>query len=230
MDQGKDLAQSPEGPWTKHLHSRASTYPVIQYHSKMTSRNTNRIDSRGHSVALQHPNRERELLSTAIPFPQSGTLLPLEYESLLALVNLRRRSTVDPVLSLLPVFAHAAFSEVQLLNLIDQEVTRQINFSQQQYGLSVQNLKFLSTTIERHCTSLESSLQGINTLFMPYARQCDCSGRGPRSPKSSQKVSEPGDNSFGSGYSATTTTGPFTVEGVIQDYQELLVRARKTIE
>jgi hypothetical protein len=45
MDQGRDLAVSPTGPWGSHLKANGFAFPVIQHHPKMTVRNTVNITS-----------------------------------------------------------------------------------------------------------------------------------------------------------------------------------------
>jgi hypothetical protein len=113
MDQGRPLEKSPPGSWTNHLESKATPLPVIQHHPKMAFRTTtNRLDSEAY---------------TSAEVQQSTSILPLQYESLIALVDLARRASRDPLSICLPLFAHAAFSEVQFVNLMESKIQIQTN-------------------------------------------------------------------------------------------------------
>ncbi|KFA56294.1 hypothetical protein S40293_10339 [Stachybotrys chartarum IBT 40293] len=73
---------------------------------------TNRLDSEAY---------------TSAEVQQSTSILPLQYESLIALVDLARRASRDPLSICLALFAHAAFSEVQFVNLMESKIQIQTN-------------------------------------------------------------------------------------------------------
>lgn len=99
MDQGRPLEKSPPGPWTKHIEFKAATLPILQHHRKMAFRTTtSRLDTDANASAKVQ---------------QTTAVLPLQYDSLIALVDLGRRAPQDPLSMSILLFAHAAFFEVQ---------------------------------------------------------------------------------------------------------------------
>ncbi|KAI0858272.1 hypothetical protein F4860DRAFT_517002 [Xylaria cubensis] len=117
MDHGRSLDTSPRGPWISQVSPGQAGWisaplPIIQHHPKMTFRNMGDIhpnNSSGSATTL--PAGDRDL-------PQSTSALPMEYLSLLSAVDLAKRAKHDPLHALIPVFAHAASSEVAVLNLV----------------------------------------------------------------------------------------------------------------
>ncbi|KKP06490.1 hypothetical protein THAR02_01448 [Trichoderma harzianum] len=90
---------------------------------------------------------------------QSTAILPLQYDSLVALVDLARRAPQDPLSMCIPLFAHAAFSEVQFLNLIESRIQIQINTIVE--GVSTDalgTLQYFSNILTRHAQQLKSNL------------------------------------------------------------------------
>ena len=59
--------------------------------------------------------------SQTLRTPQSATLLPLDYDALLSMTDLTKRAASDSLAALVPLFTHAAFSEVQFLNLMQAQ-------------------------------------------------------------------------------------------------------------
>ena len=231
MDQGKDLMISPHGPWTSHLLAKSSAFPIVQHHPKMTVRNTVSIFPQAASGA---PNTSQSGLPYPGPrpsLPQSGSLLPLEYDSLLALVDLGRRSSAEPVLALIPLFVHAAFSEVQFLNLLDIQIAGEVDAlaSDACHG-SLQKLQYLSRILERHSANLRNCIRAISILFEPQGspssgeRQWkDC-----KSPNPGSEIDNEADG--GTHPTVNLAPGTFTVKGLMEDYQELLSRSIQLTE
>ena len=152
MDQGRPLEKSPAGPWTSHINSKATALPIIQHHHKMAFRTTtNRLDP--------HANSSME-------FQQSTTILPLQYDSLIGLVDLSRRAAQDPLHMCTPLFAHAAFSEVQFLNLMESRIRIQIDSIAE--GISVDALgtfQYFSGILDRHARQLKESIRALCKLI-----------------------------------------------------------------
>lgn len=221
MDQGRSLEKSPTGPWTNHIKSKATPLPVLQYHHKMVFRATN--------------NRLDPGANTSAEFQQSTTILPLQYDSLIALVNLTRRAPHDPLSMCIPLYAHAAFSEVQFLNLMESKIqvqTKSIAEGVQANALGT--FQYFSTILNRHAQQLKDSTRALRKLAersqnqgLNGARAEDPTpksavppgpGMGPRPPQTSG--TETPRNVAGSNLS----DGAFTTTGILEDYEHLHVR------
>jgi hypothetical protein len=152
MDQGRPLEKSPAGPWTSHIESKATALPIIQQHHKMAFRTTtNRLDAHACS---------------SIEVQQSTAILPLQYDSLMGLVDLSRRAAQDPLSMCIPLFAHAAFSEVQFLNLMESRIRMQIDAVAG--GVSADALRtfqYFSTILDRHARQLTESIRAFCKLM-----------------------------------------------------------------
>ncbi|KAM5431187.1 putative pseudouridine 5'-phosphatase [Microsporum canis] len=151
MDQGRPLEQSPPGPWTSHFSAQATPLPILQHHPKMAFRTTtNRLDPGANASA--------EVV-------QSTAVLPLQYDSLLALVDLARRARNDPLFMCIPLFTHAAFSEVQFLNLMESSIQIQINAIAGGIPADVLGtLQFFSEILNRHAEQLKDSIRALHKL------------------------------------------------------------------
>lgn len=160
MDQGRPLEKSPAGPWTSHVESQATALPIIQHHHKMAFRTTtNRLDSNACS---------------SIEVQQSTAILPLQYDSLLGLVDLSRRAAQDPLSMCIPLFAHAAFSEVQFLNLMESRIRMQIDAIAD--GVSADALRtfqYFSTILDRHARQLTESTRAFCKLMDQSNQESD---------------------------------------------------------
>ncbi|KAH3919648.1 hypothetical protein HBI56_029420 [Parastagonospora nodorum] len=230
MDQGKDLAVSPRGPWISHLQANGFAFPVIQHHPKMTVRNTVNIapispnkDPLSSQSRLSISNRERE-------YPQSGSLLPLEYQSLLALVDLGRRCAIDPKLALIPTFVHAAFSQVHLSNLIEAQISNEVDALAvgAPHG-SIENLQYLSNILERHSNHSNDALKALSNLFEHQSDQGDGSRR---LAEAMNTRIYPGleIGAEGSLPVHTSGQGTYSSPGLKDDYRELLSRSVMLID
>ncbi|RHZ65523.1 uncharacterized protein CDV56_108913 [Aspergillus thermomutatus] len=218
MDQGRPLEESPPGPWTSHIESKATPLPILQHHPKMAFRTTtNRLDPDSNASA---------------EIQQSTAVLPLQYDSLIALVDLARRAPQDPLFMCIPLFAHAAFSEVQFLNLMESRIQIQINtIAEGVPADALGTLQYFSNILNRHaqqlkdstralCKLAERSTQGLNAVKAesPLPKSAGPSGRGMGArPQTSETetVRNVGYNSFDSA---------FTTKGLLEDYAELHVR------
>lgn len=219
MDQGRPLDKSPPGPWMHHIQSKATALPVLQHHHKMAFRHTaNRLDA-------------GENASTDVP--QSTALLPLQYESILALIDLGRQAHQDPLSMCIPLFAHAAFSEVQFLNLIDSKVQIQTNgmdggFSNDVLG----NFQYFSSILNRHARQLKDSHRALCKLVERASQDQASDGVSLEGqiPKRNSPGSVMSQGRQPAGFETTKNTGrssacsTFTAEGLLEDYQELHTR------
>ena len=151
MDQGRPLEQSPPGPWTSHLVSNAMPLPILQYHPKMSCRTTsNRLSTDGNGSA--------DVL-------QSTSILPLQYDSLLSLVDLAQRAQNDPLSMCIPLFAHSAFSEVQFLNLMESRIQEETNTITEGVSVNaVATFQYFSNILGRHAQQLKDSTRALNKL------------------------------------------------------------------
>ncbi|KAH8666555.1 hypothetical protein BX600DRAFT_461982 [Xylariales sp. PMI_506] len=205
MDQGRPLEESSPGPWTSHIESKAKPLPILQHHPKMAFRTTvNRI---GADVNA----------STAIP--QSTTVLPLQYDSLLALVDLSHDAPHDPLSMCLPLFAHAAYSEAQFLNLMESKI--QIHISGIAEGIAEDvfgTFQYFSNLLNRHAQLLQDSLCALRRLV-------ERSRSSPRTQAASGNITETeAFGAAGTDWSSADFDGAFTARGIQNDYEQLHIR------
>ncbi|CAG7964269.1 unnamed protein product [Penicillium salamii] len=218
MDQGRPLEQSPPGPWTSHIESRATPLPVLQHHPRMAVRTTN--------------NRLNPHTNSSADVPQSTAILPLQYDSLIALVDLARRAPQDPLSMCIPLFAHAAFSEVQFLNLMETKIQTQINTIAEGIPAdTLGTLQFFYNILNRHAQQLKDSTRALYNLAERSSQGLD--GVKPQSPilktaippglgmgtrrrtSETETIRNVGSNSY---------DGAFTRNGLLEDYEQLHVR------
>ena len=206
MDQGKPLENCLPGPWTKHVgdraQSRASSVSVLQHHPKMVFRkNVNHKDL--------DTNPTPELCS-------STTILPLQYESLVSSVDLPRYAPYDPLALCTPLFAHAAFSEVQFLNLMESRIQTQINtITEGDSGDAHGTLHYYSSILDRHGQQLKSSTRAIHKLGERSRRETDNARRNEANGSSH-------DQDRYARFKGSTST--FTSRGLLEDFEELQAR------
>ena len=214
MDQGRPLEKSPPGPWTTHIESKATPLPILQHHHKMAFRTTtNRLDPEANASA---------------EVQQSTAILPLQYDSLIALVDLARRAPQDPLSMCLPLFAPAAFSEVQLLNLLESRIQIQINIVAEgvpatdalgtfQYYFNILNrhAKQLKDNSRAFCKLAERSNPGLNGV------KAESPARPRLGVGTRQQSSET--ETIRNGGSSSSDSG-FTTKGLLEDYEKLHLR------
>lgn len=218
MDQGRPLEKSPPGPWTSHIESKATPLPVLQHHPKMAFRTTaNRLD----------PDA-----NTSAEVPQSTSILPLQYDSLIALVDLARRAPQDPLSMCIPLFAHAAFSEVQLLNLMASRIQIQINsITEGVLADALGTLQYFSNILNRHAQQLKDNIRALLKL----AERSSQGLNGVRAESPMRKAPVQPGHDMGT-YRQTSETEPvrniesnssngtFTPKGLLEDYEQLYGR------
>ncbi|KAI0447528.1 hypothetical protein F4803DRAFT_573380 [Xylaria telfairii] len=217
MDNGRSLEVSPPGPWTSdiehsHYSSREAALPIIKHYQKMAFRKVGDIEvnSRTEPATATSPRPANML-------PQCSSILPLEYPSLLSAVGLAGRATSDALHALIPVFAHAAFSEVAFLNLISRLVEELIvplpigDFRTD----SFERLQEYNVILERHAGQLRHCLRAIRVLkeggIAPRALRSESRRLKKDTPSSSAEFQLP---------EAST----YTAEGILEDYEDLLDR------
>ena len=215
MDQGRPLEKSPPGPWTSHIESKATPLPVIQHHPKMAFRTTtNRLDPDANASA---------------EVQQSTAILPLQYDSLIALLDLARRAPQDPLSMCIPLFAHAAFSEVQFLNLMESRVQIQIDtITQGILADALGTLQYFSNILNRHAQQLKDSTRALRKLA-----ERSCQGlNGARAENPTPKTAVPPslgmDTRWQSpetetvrNFISSSSDGAFTTKGLLEDYEQL---------
>ena len=216
MDQGRPLEQSPPGPWTSHLSANATSLPIIQYHPKMAFRATS--------------NRLYPDASTSADVLQSTSILPLQYESLVALVDLARRAPQDPLAMCIPLFAHAAFSEVQFLNLMDSSIQKEMSaVTEAAAADTVAAFQYYSNILNRHAQQLKESTQALCRLSERSGQSSG--GLRVEGPTTKRAVSpNPGMGSprqvpMADAVRSIGSDGAFTAKGLLEDFEQLHVRA-----
>jgi hypothetical protein len=231
MDNGRDLDKSPVGPWNHDLgresSSKVTSLPVIQHHPKMTWRKLGEVD------ASSRPSLN-PASSTHPGLPQSISTLPLEYPSLLSALDLSKRSQSDPLHALIPVFAHAAFSEVALLNLVDElmdKLTEPLpldNFQSETF----ESLQHLEIILERHAAQIRHCIRSIQVLserspFTSLQNIGPLGGRNSRSPRQNPAAADSRDSTAFHGHQQQPSS--FSAAGIFQDYEDLLERCLRLL-
>jgi Mg2+ and Co2+ transporters len=215
MDHGRPLEQSPPGTWTSHIEAKATPLPILQHHPKMAFRTTiNRLNTDANSTA---------------EFQQSTTMLPLQYDSLIALVDVARRAPQDSLAICIPLFAHAAFSEVQFLNLMESRIQIQIDLIVAEHPAdALGTLQHFTNILNRHAQQLKDSARALCKL-VERNRQ---GGNGTKAETLTAKVAMPLGHSIwlpseterAGNFSSPRSDGTFTPKGIMEDYDQLYVR------
>ena len=202
-----------------HIESHATPLPVLQHHHKMAFRTTtNRLDPEANVSA---------------EITQSTAILPLQYDSLIALVDLARRAPHDPLAMCIPLYTHAAFSEVQFLNLMESRI--QIHTDAITEGFSADALgtfQYFATILNRHTQQLKDATRGLYKLLERTSQGLSISNAktsmaqgalppGLRMGTKRQSLAEPEmirNSIYGS------SGGAFTPKGILEDYEQLCLR------
>lgn len=217
MDNGRPLESSPPGPWTQHIKSKATALPILQHHPKMAFRTTtNRLDLDANVSSDIH---------------QSTAVLPLQYDSLLSLVGLSRHTPQDPLSMCIPLFAHAAFSEVQFLNLMESRIQAHINTIADDLPANIlESLQYFSNILERHTQQLKDSSTALGTLGDISKRlntsrsESSVSKSSTLSGSSSATSRQALDSEMLKDTARGSLGGTYTNEGIQSDYEQLYVR------
>jgi hypothetical protein len=151
-------------------------------------------------------NRLDPDVNASAEIQQSTAILSLQYDSLIALVDLARRAPQDPLSMCIPLFAHAAFSEVQFLNLMESRIQIQITaIAQGVPADALGNLQYFNI-LNRHAQQLKHSTRALCKLAERSNQGKTCETETVR------KVA----------YNSSNST--FTAKGLLEDYEELHVR------
>lgn len=219
MDQGRPLEESPPGPWTSHIESKAIALPVLQSHHKMAFRTTtNRLDPDANASAN---------------FQQSAAVLPLQYDSLVALVDLAHRAPQDPLHMCIPLFAHAAFSEVQFLNLMESKIHAQTDaITHGAPANTLETFQYFSGILNRHAQQLKDSSRALQKLAERSDVALDENRSGqmmrpdtPIRPGPGADLARQVETKDARVFRSITSLGStFTAKGVLEDYEQLLGR------
>lgn len=160
---------------------------------------------------------------------QSTAILPLQYDSLIALVDMARRAPQDPLSMCIPLFAHAAFSEVQFLNLLETRIQIQIKtITEGVPADTLGTLQYFSNILNRHaqqlkdstralCKLAERSSQGMNGAkaesCMPNSALPPGLGMDPRRQTSETETVR--------NVESNSSDGAFTTKGLLEDFEQL---------
>ncbi|KAI0403725.1 hypothetical protein F4802DRAFT_284745 [Xylaria palmicola] len=236
MDTGRSIESSPPGPWTADFEldsSRAkeTVLPTIQHHQKMTSRRIGAFEAEN-SLGDAGPSPYGQLPTRA---PQSLSILPLEYPSLLSAVGLARRASSDVFHALIPTFAHAAFSEVAFLNLLAgliEELIAPLPIDEFRSDC-FERLQEYEICLERHASQLRHSLRTVRVL-----RDSGAISRPPYNATQSQGDMDPRirvrrDEARAHKESPLSLefhlpeASTYTVTGIVEDFEDLLDRCTR---
>ncbi|KAJ5715178.1 uncharacterized protein N7483_012359 [Penicillium malachiteum] len=215
MDHGRSLEESPPGPWTSHIEAKARPLPVIQHHPKMAFRTTT--------------NRLKTEANTTAESLQSTTLLPLQYDSLMALVDLAPRAPQDPLTMCIPLFAHAAFSEVQFLNLMESRIHIQLDLIVADHlADALGKLQDFTNILNRHTQHLKDSAHALRKLVEQSRQGSSFADSDTLSTKldvpSCHSPWLPPDMDRLGEFSLPIFDGTFTPMGIMEDYDKLCIR------
>jgi Mg2+ and Co2+ transporter CorA len=163
---------------------------------------------------------------------QSTVIFPLQYDSLIALVDLARRAPQDPLSMCIPLFAHAAFSEVQFLNLMESRVQIQIdNITQGILADALGTLQYFSNILNRHAQQLKDSTRALRKL----AERSGQGLNGVRAENPMPKIAVPPSLGMDTrrqspetetvrNFISNSSDGAFTTNGLLEDYEQLRSR------
>ncbi|KAJ4147069.1 hypothetical protein LMH87_001619 [Akanthomyces muscarius] len=213
MDHGRPLEQSPPGPWTSHVLNKATPIPIIQHHPKMAFRTTT--------------NRLKPEMNEASHTMQSTAVLPLQYDSIIALVDLARKAPTEPLSMCIPLFAHAAYSEVQFLNLMQAKIESYIEKMTDAVTTDVlSSLQYFSKILTRHAQQLKHSIFALDRLADRSAQQLHGMKSESTGPRSATGIQPTIDAEIGAppSFQVGNNGGSFTVKGLLDDYEDLRER------
>lgn len=153
-DVGRDLALGPSGPWcANHLvpGSSANSFPVIQHHVEMVARQKHTEGARppidiSETAALKNPT-----------IHQSTMLLPFDCNYLADNETVQQ----DAFYAVNAAFQHAAFSEVQFLNLMEWQIDKEMGILvlERDRSCSLDNLQYFRSVLDRHVRQMRDVLQ-----------------------------------------------------------------------
>jgi Mg2+ and Co2+ transporter CorA len=214
MDQGRPLENSPPGPWTSHLKSKATPLPILQHHHKMVFRTT--------------INRQETNVNASAEVQQSTAIIPLQYDSLIALVDLGHRAPHDPLSMCIPLYAHAAFSEVQFLNLMESKIQIQINtIAAGVPDDALETLHYLSNILNRHAQQLKGSSRALHRLVERSngVRAVSLGRKGDMPPGLGMSTHlQSSETETRRNIGSSSADGTYTAKGIVEDYEQLYVR------
>ncbi|RFU31495.1 hypothetical protein B7463_g4797, partial [Scytalidium lignicola] len=143
-----------------------------------------------------------------------------------------RRAPHDPLSMCIPLFAHAAFSEVQFLNLMESRIQNQINTIVEGVPAdALGTLQYFANILNRHsrqlkdstraiCKLAERSSQGLNGVNVesPMPKNVVSPGLGM---STRQQISE---TETARNVGSNSSDSTFTTIGLLEDYEQLHVR------
>jgi Mg2+ and Co2+ transporter CorA len=156
---------------------------------------------------------------------QSTAILPLQYDSLIALVDLARRAPQDPLSMCIPLFAHAAFSEVQFLNLIESRIQIQINAIVEGVSMdALGTLQYFSTILNRHAQQLKDNTLVLCKLAERSNQTLNRTRAESPAPPSLGMRRQTSDTETIKNFVSNGSDGAFTTRGLLEDYEQLRIR------
>lgn len=228
MDTGRDLQASPAGPWAfgggSQSFTRMTALPIVQHHPKMVFRklgNPN-VQNRGPVGNNMHTD-----------LPQSTSNLPLEYPHLLSALDLTKRATTDAFHALVPLFVHAAFSEVAFLNLLTSllnELTEPEPLEKYQTD-NFESLLHYEVIAQRHASQLRHCVRSIqNWSRCPVSTLQRQSSSNDQNSLPARRSDEPAaDTGNTSRLPSNLHSSSFSSAGILDDYQGLLDRCLRLL-
>ncbi|KAL6716569.1 hypothetical protein ACLMJK_006136 [Lecanora helva] len=163
LDAGRDLLESPSGPWSSEDGShKHEGFPIIQHHPKMTRLKTSIESAKSSGEEWEHPLKDHDTSSkpsSARRIYQSATLLPFEVDTFLD----TKRAATDAFYALQNIFQHVAYSEVQVLNVLESQITQEMGVltAEHRRSHSLENLQFFTMFLDRHVRQIEDTLTAV---------------------------------------------------------------------
>lgn len=170
--------------------------------------------------------------NAAAEVQQSTAILPLQYDSLIALVDLARRAPHEPLSMAIPLFAHAAFSEAQFLNLMESRIQMQINaIAEGVLADALGTFQYFSNVLNRHAQQLRDSNRAICKLAERSHQAVNGTRMGSPTPQSAAFANlgvgmrrENSDTDAAKTFTQSSSDGAFTAKGLMEDYEQLYAR------
>ncbi|KAN0095891.1 hypothetical protein V8E51_016602 [Hyaloscypha variabilis] len=160
LDVGRDLTLGLSGPWTQSqgLSGRnREPFPIMQHHPKMTVRQT-AVERAVEANNSQHPAVDYQSRAT---IPQSTALLPFELETFLDEKSTRNNA----MYALSNIFRHAAFSEAQVLSVLERQIEHELGVMQPEDMRShtLDNLQYFSSILTRHIRHIRNAVRALKS-------------------------------------------------------------------
>lgn len=197
LENGKDLSESPWDPWLpthRQIHAFQSLcHPIIQHRPKAALL--------GNSIETGFSGQATDISPLHTDFVQNAVLLTSHYGSTID----QTAAAVDPLYALSELFAFAASSECQFLNLMQSQIQNDILYLPDKMEIQVPNLEHRKALLDEYADRLRNTVELLrNRSLLEWRR--DLMDNRDKHP-------------------LTTDTIEKTIQAALPDYDHLLIRA-----